>query len=738
MVLALLLSGLAGLPTVLTSDPLMAVPAPCGQTVTTDRTTLLREEERATFGVRDRRNDPTAWLALACLRAQLEAARVPGRQGIEMGSGEPWALGSIRAAGRAVRLDVRSRAVEVLAEMMLGELADDVPESMLGLLVSAVDAGGRAPALLRACAEHALARGREGTARQCAQLGLAAGSDSTFHLLRVARLSYRAKDRTSGERAFLQSALSMRGPLARAELTWHLQWFLAPEEFEQWGGIPDSTAGAWVRNQLAVRDVRDGRAAGSRLAEHFARLEYVTKHFVLRLPRHVRLAGGLVGATPESGGGENPDLVAAACEPGEIPAAPFRFYQRWQQSIDDRGAVWLRYGAPMQRIRNRPTCAPGNSGPPPNSPNGVRRDNMPIVVGRSDVTERDANIREAWKYVIDGRVLLLHFENERFDGSSEATRLVAGVLGTYLCDVDAARCNDTERSKMANRTPALDDRLSPERIVLLRQADQEAIVTATTRDDNAVRTKRNIPLVASQYRLWDPRTREPITLVTWAVPLADVSRDRNGQRQLGTLRIEARRWSSASGTWLDTAFVRQPQPKDTLAGRRFLAGSLALPGGDDATAWGVTVSQEDGGWGRSWEDDAAPLGRGSTVLSDIVLGIPGEGLEWRAGVEPVPLAPFGALVRGQPGSLYLQVRSTEARSEATMQVQIYRDRSGAAPAGTSALEIAFPVSLRSGVNEFARQVDFQQLEAGRYRLQVQLVGAGGRVLAVQSRRFSLQ
>lgn len=737
MLPALLLAGFAWLPPAQRLDAVAALPAPCAPGVVTDRSSLLREEERAAFAVRDRRDDPATWFALACIRAQLEAARAPGRQGIEMGSGEPWALGSIRAAARAVRLDVRSPAVEVLAEMMLGERADDVPESMLGLLVNAVDAGGRAPALLRACAEHALARGREGTARQCAQLGLAAGVDSTFHLLRVARLSYRAKDRVSGERAFLQSAQSMRGALARAELSWHLQWFLAPEEFDQWGGVPDSAAGAWVRNQLAIRDVRDGRPAGSRVAEHFARLEYVTKHFALRIPRHVRLAGGLVGATPESGGGENPDLVAAACEPGEIPAPPFRFYQRWQQSIDDRGAVWLRYGAPMQRIRNRPTCAPGNSGPPPNSP-GVRRDNMPIVVGRSDVAERDANLREAWKYVIDGRVLLLHFENERFDGSSEATRLVAGVLGSYLCDVDAARCNDTERSKMASRTPALDDRVSPERIALIRQADQEAIVTATTRDDNSVRTKRAIAVIATHARLWDPRSRAALTLVTWAVPLDDVTREQNGRRALGALRIGARRWSSETNTWFDTSFTRTPQPKDTIAGRRFLAGSLLLPGGENVTAWGVTVEQEDGGWGRSWQQDLQPLRRAATSFSDIVLGIPGQGLEWRGGAEPVPLAPFGALSRDLPGSLYFQARTDDARKEVTMRVRIFRDGSNVAAAAEPALEIGFPVELRAGVTEFSRQLDFRQLDAGRYRLEVRLQGSDGRLLAEQSRRFTLQ
>jgi hypothetical protein len=707
----------------------------CGREMASSRQELLRVEDRWSVAVRDRAKDPSAWLALACTRARLEFAGGIGRPGPEMASGDPWAAGAIKAAIRAIALAPTSVASEVLGLVALRERSDELPSSLLSAVNRAVDAGVRTSALLRACAQYASDRGKDGTAVRCARLGLANGTDSTFHLLRLSRLAYRARDPRSGEQTFLAAAEAARGTSAREELTWHLQWFLTPEELRAWDLVPDGMTRSWVRDRLTIRDIRDARAPGSRLTAHFERLEYASAHFVLRLPRHLRQGTGLVGATPESGGGENPDIMGYACEPGEVPAPPFRYFQRWQQWLDDRGAVWLRFGAPLQRIRARPGCFRAAAGLVGDATGAIARDRMPIAVGKAEVAEPGANVREAWTYVVDGRMLLLHFENERFDGSVEATRLVAGVLGSYLCDVDATRCLETERAKRASRDASHEGRVPVERLAELRGLDLGDIAIATESDDNAVRTPRRMAVRATPYRLWDPESLVMKTLVTWAIPAADAAPVRNGRRMPSPLRFEVRLWSSGAGEWNDSAFVRPPGATDTASTRGVLGGALVMPGGAETTAWSVAVVHPDGARGRSWGDGVAPIGKSPLMISDLVLGSRSQGTTTRFGQVAIPIAPLGAFARAEPATLFFQLLAEAPLSSGTLQLRFYREEDRPRVPPATALEITVPLEIQVGLNPIERDVSFAQLEAGRYRIEVRVLSPARVELVARSQRF---
>jgi hypothetical protein len=710
----------------------------CGRETASSRQELLHVEDRWSVAVRDRAKDPSAWLALACTRARLEFAGGIGRPGPEMASGDPWAAGAIKAAIRAIALAPTSVASEVLGLVAVRERSDELPSSLLGAVNRAVDAGVRTRALLMACAQYATDRGKDGTAARCARLGLANASDSTFHLLRLSRLAYRARDLRGGEEAFLAAAEAARGASAKEELTWHLQWFLTPEELRAWDSVPDDMAKSWVRDRLTTRDIRDARAPGSRLAAHFERLEYASTHFVLRLPRHLRQGTGLVGATPESGGGENPDIMGYACEPGEVPAPPFRYFQRWQQWRDDRGAVWLRFGAPIQRIRARPNCFRAAAGLVSDATGAIARDRMPITVGKAEVTEPGANVREAWTYLIDGRRLLLHFENERFDGSGEATRLVAGVLGSYLCDLDATRCLETERAMRASRDASHEGRVPVERLAELRGLDMQDIVVATESDDNAVRTPRGMAIRATPYRLWDPESLVMKTLVTWAIPVADAAPVRNGRRAPSPLRFEVRLWSGGAGEWNDSAFVRPPGATDTASSRRVLGGSLVMPGGAEATAWSVAVVHPDGARGRSWGDGVAPIRKAPLMSSDLVLGSRSQGTTTRFGQVAIPIAPLAAFSRDEPATLFFQLLAEAPLASGTLHMRIYREGERPSVPQVAALEISIPLELRAGLNPIERDLSFAQLEAGRYRIEVRVLSPARAELVARSQRFIVQ
>lgn len=679
-------------------------PPSCDGRSTNDRAKLLREEERASWTVRDHPDSAAGWHALACIRANLELAGGVGREGPVMTAGDAWNFGAIKAAVRAIRIDARSPASELLGWLALEERPDDVEEGVLVALRHAVEAGSSSPNLLTGCAQVALDRGDGALSRRCLRLGLASGRDSTFHLLRLARLAYREGDSSSGYDAFLLAAKALDSPRDREEIGWHLQWFMSPSELAAWIKLPVKDARAWVRDHLASRDIRDGRASGTRLQEHFSRLEYVMTHFRLRLPRVAWKAGGLVGATPETGGGEEPDAVRQTCEPGTIPARPYRFYSRWQGAIDDRGVIWMRYGAPDQRVAISPQCP---TGPP------------------------TPNLREAWVYRLDGNQMLLQFENERFDGSSEATRLVTGVLGSYLCGLDAWRCSLTERAK---------SRLSPlpqEQLQRAIVSDAELVLLGTTKDDNSVRGTKPIRIVADLRRLWEPRSGLPIALVTWAARLDDLASESEGTSRTAAITLTVRRWARATGEWHDTTLDRRLTLPDTASGKRFLTGAFALPGVEEATAWSVVLEQSDRRSGRVWEDDVTPQGGGALVVSDLVLGSPRQGLRWDAGPETIPLAPLGTLNRSTPATLFYQVRSDKAMSGTTTRISIYRDQKQGA-GRKPVLQVSSGSSFSAGVNPVLREIDFSRLDQGRHTIEIEILAPNGRVLLTRSAPLVLE
>ncbi len=399
---------------------------------------------------------------------------------------------------------------------------------------------------------------------------------------------------------FLAAAEAAHDSAARLEVDWHLQWFLTPAEEREWTTLPDSAYGHWVRDRLISRDVRDGQPFGARLAEHFARLEYALENFPLHLPEVSQHGRGLIGVTPPNNLDDT--LVRAFCEPGLVPARAFRDYSRWQRELDDRGVIWLRFGKPDQRVVASPTCAKRIIGNPIGPP---------YVNGVGDTVQPTAgiamNAREVWMYHIDGKPLLLDFEPEDFSGSVAPTRLVSGVLGSYLCGVDTWRCALTEQSIAGPP-------LHPEDIEHVREDDQAFISEATTHDDNSVRGERNIAVTAQWHRLWDPLSGAPLALVTWAVPVHDLAIHTDDSTPTAVLDVALRQWDPVANEALDTTVTRRYTVPDTSVKDPALNGFVALRSSAGVSAWSVVVSQVDQRRGRAYDVDTPGLVDGPVVL----------------------------------------------------------------------------------------------------------------------------
>ncbi len=540
-------------------------------------------------------------------------------------------------------------------------------------------------------------------------MALATGEDSTWHELALTRLAFRDADTALGTQRFLRAVAAAHDTASRDEITWQLQWFVTPDEEQEWTALTDSARANWVRDRLASRDVRDGQPPGARLAEQFKRLEYVLANFRLHPARVMAKTFGTLAATPM-----NPmfdTLTLRTCEPGEIPARPYRYYRRWDTEIDDRGVIWMRFGRPQQRVAAVPTCD-GSIPAKPAEPQPVKAPPSPPLLSPDHHIVMDSiNPREIWVYEINGERLILDFEAEEFAGSVEATRLVTGVLGTYMCGVDPERCNMTNRAKTSGLPPA--------RLEALRFEDAANVATATTTDDNSPRGLVPIETIAHLHRLWDPVTGERLALVTYALKSRDLAIQYNDSMRTAVVDLSIRQWAASRGTWNDTTIPKHLRLPDTTLKRTHLTGFVLLPSSPGVTSWSLVATQPAGRRGISYDVSGDSLASGPLALSDLVIGAASQGLVWDNHGAKITLAPLDAVNRTEPLSLYYQIRSDVARPKATTTVALYRIQDGHVT-DSAALQVVLESPLPAGISETAPLVDVSRLPKGSYRLEVRL------------------
>jgi hypothetical protein len=678
---------------------------------TTDRGALLRQADRYADSLRQSDRDAELWFATACLRANLFVAGAIAHESVAMPLGVTWEQGSINALLRSLALrPTGAKAADLLARLALDDFDVDA-SAQIRIALERVRVGGTAtPAVFRACSEFAWRVHDTTATRNCATAALAVGLDSTWQLLRLARLRFLSADTAGGNQLFQAAVAAARDSTSRLEVNWHLQWFLTPEQLNAWEHIGDSARVQWVRDQLASRDVRDARPNGARLAEHFARLEYVEEHFRMQVPRRVaaelRSGPATMEAPPLCG------VVTSCNEPGGVWAEEWREYRRWQTDFDDRGVVWMRFGAPDRREQ---WVCPFYKCP---------------------------TVREAWVYDLDGRHMLLSFENEAFDGSEDPTRLVSGVLGSYFCGVDVQRCALTSLAQAdafsrvhRNATAPSSPMVRPEDIEHVRIQDRDAISAATTSDDNSPRRERFIGTVARFHRLWDPNTGHPVALVTYAIRTSDLKSDILGDRSVAEALLSVRQWDPTAAERRDTTLRRSGFLSDSTAPRDWI-GYLVIPSLPGVAAWSLTVSQSDQRLGRAFEDPGSPLSTGAIALSDLVIGAASESLRWTTPKGEVALAPFNSVNRSDTMQIYYQVRSNVS-AQVHIVVAVYQSKNPRRSTA-AALQLSYLSSIRPGIAEAASTFDVSRLSKGEYRIELRIEDQNHRILAARSTGVTLR
>jgi hypothetical protein len=667
----------------------MALDALCGTPQSLDRAALLREELRHAFVASGQAVSPDDWHRLGCVRSWLDVAGAIAHEGFLMPLGAAWQEGATRAwLAMLERHPEERRAADALGVLAVEQPFPKREPEVRAALVAAVARGIAAAAAVRGCAILTHRAGDRLASGQCTVAGLRAGHDSTWQLLHLSRLAASAGDTSLTVTLFDRALREARDAPAWSEVGWHLRWFTEPPEWSAWEGLPDTARAGWVRDRLAARDLRDGHRPGARLVEHWNRLDHVEANFRREPPRHLR---GFSQVTANPDGPTDPDRARFTHEPEYVPGSAFRDYLPLVEWLDDRGAVWLRFGKPTK------------------------------TADWMAVNSTTPLVRESWRYDIDGEPLVLHFESEAFDGAWQATRLVSGILGHYLCALDRNRCVLTlslacwELPGGCRSPPITRERLEAERV-----EDRAQIALATTRDDNSVRPDHPVATVAQFARVWDPRSLQPLAVVPYAFRLGDLERAADSTV---AIHLAIRQWSAARGEWQEAAFDRTLRLRGRHDDEARLTGYSVVRSASDVSAWALHASQGADRAGRTWGDHLSPLPVGPLQLSDLVLGAASQGESWTTTHGTVvPLGPLGAFNKDEPIALYWQVRSNATLETARITIALHRfDAHGDA---RPALEVSFEGRVAGGLTEWQRELGVGQLDRGEYRLEVVVEGGG--------------
>lgn len=650
--------------------------------------------------------DSGVW-RLACIRTGLAEAGTTGRPSYLMPVGTSWRQGATELLFPLVADDDTGNTAELVAAINHDPVLALPPERLLPVYVHAIEAGRFGPLAARACVAEGWRAESPNAVRKCAQAALTAGTDSTFHLLAMAELRSMANDTTGAWQAYVLAIQAVTDSASKGWLTWHLRWFLSPRELAVWDSLPIRQLPPFAQSVFTQRDIRDGRAAGATLMEHFARLEVIRNEFdlhVLPINRSRLLSGAALSDASSSDRPRDSDIEIKRYDGGsEIAADVMRDFSRWQTDFDDRGAVWMRFGPPTERNLS---TAPAGSRP---FANHIKR--------------------ETWRYDIDGGELLLSFESEQGDGSEDATRLVSGVVGEHFCGIDARRCFQgtqawaaAEGNRIFGRAPRDRAGIGLAEMGMTQHADRVQIREATTKDDNSERFPEHLTLSAHLHRVWDPTTGRELGLVPWAVRVADLETEKTsgGRENSLTLALEAS--APSVGSWWDSTTTRHLRLPDRLPDDAQVTGVLEATLPTDITAWSLVARQGHERGGRVFNLDSPPLEQGPLVLSDLIVGAKRQGLDWRVGVKSVPLAPLGIVDHKAPVSLYFQIRSAVAHDTATIAITVSRT-DGAND--KDLISVAFASRLGAGLTEVQRELGAQRLDPGRYMLRVRVTTPDG-------------
>ena len=235
-----------------------------------------------------------------------------------------------------------------------------------------------------------------------------------------------------------------------------------------------------------------------------------------------------------------------------------------------------------------------------------------------------------------------------------------------------------------------------------------------------------IDVIGQLYRLWDPSTGQPRSLVVYAARQDQVRTPHGVHADTTAPALEIRVWDRGPDRWIDTTFA----PDTSIArlhGTRYVTGTVWL---EEPLSGIVSLTLSASGpkrYGHVTIDPIHPLAVGPVRFSDIIVGVASQHLARQIGTAAVPLAPVEKIARRDLVQLYYQTKNDGERQQGTTAIALRRIEEGVVDS-VPVLALSFAVAVPNGVGEFRRELNIAHLDEGSYQLEVRLQSSSGMVI----------
>lgn len=521
-----------------------------------------------------------------------------------------------------------------------------------------------------------------------------------------------------------------------------LEFITEGDELTGLQATPRGAAAEWIGSFWARRDALDVRPDGDRLREHLRRWVFANERYRVidpdrRLLFHEPWAPIFDEASrPNCTPKDSFDLVQA----GAHEAADSLDTRRAERILDDRGLMYLRHGDPLRVVWSAGAGARDDAAAQETRRRELTSAGLPQdVIARTLAGSDDqylgmgritagTDAAEVWTYLIDGRVRSFLFIGSNYLGLNAPT-----TLTSYIASADLALL----RAQVDPRFFTVWSRAQNDRLIavtcfpnvqrLAREVRGDLMLAGSTDDHPLLFPVSAIPAV-QVAAVGHPAEGNGQVVVAYAIPGDRLAPAREDGRFVYPLswRLTA---VDAAGNVHRAEGSLVPTAPDSLKSGQFLSGTLTLPIPPGIWQVGVALFQPDERRGGAIEARRVELDSTPVSLSDLLLGRADDLVRWH----DIPMNPLGTWRRGDPMTVYAELRGLPAGSPLTTVIEVRQlDR----VSGRPLIRVSTSGQSEGAFTPIRREVDLHALHPGSYQLKVEISTPDG-VVGARTRVFEV-
>lgn len=614
---------------------------------------------------------PLVWYALGLAEAQRSARERDDRLALGNRVGLPTLEHAAAAHRRALQADPSFAPAAVALAAVTLELHDTTRvRSALETVRPAAARSTPAAEVLLAWGRLERAAGNADSARVAFERYLASGGDRAVGLLELARTGLAAGD-VRADTAYYQGA-GLDDSFAVAGYRADLTAVAAASELAQFDRSRGTARTEFLRRFWTDRDRIAMRAEGERLREHYRRLLYTRRNFPLTVSR--RFYG------------------------------PADRYRSGGMEIDDRGAIYLRHGAPAERLR-------------------------PFVFGLMP--------NESWRFDRAEGDLLFHFSSgwdSNGGGDLYDYRLVESVLdlrGAAEAPPDQLLLSRQSLSSVYGRMLNWGRYGVARSQARERGIGQASIAIGTTTDSHELEFAGTLGAVADLVAVGStPAGTIGHLVFAVAQPGAGPDWNAGGARYRVRVRAVASDLTGRPFANADTTIVFLSSAP--LGPGQYLIGRVELPLLPGRAIWRAALQLDDSLGVVLPRDSVQVTEAGPALaLSDLALGVREASARWMpAPQDTVLLTPFDLFREGSEVELYYEVAGATGGTRYRHQITVFRIKGDPGVAERRpVVTLGFDERAGRPLLRAHRVLQLARLKPGRYLLEVRVGLPGGTPVA---------